>query len=164
MRRFAKHAAMIFALLLPVGCAASAEERLEQQDEISDELAQDLVRQLRARTDLRGLRLVVQPFRDNTAKQQTQVKRRRVYFGKGGSAPREFRDQLIDALAPRVRVVDATSGTQRHAEGDWGPATRDAILVGTYTAPDDDMLSFRGQVIDAETKTVLATVQRRWDS
>ena len=163
MRRFARLAPMIFALLLPVGCAASAEERLEQQDEISSELAQDLVRQLRARTDLRSLRLIVRPFEDNTAKEQTRIHRRRVYFGKGGSAPREFRDQLIDALAPRVRVVDSGSGVQRHVDGDWGPATRDAILIGKYTAPDDDMLSFRAQVIDAETNTVLATVQRRWD-
>lgn len=164
MRKLAKQAAMIFALLLPVSCAASAEERLEEQDEISSELAQDLVRQLRARTDLRSLRLVVQPFEDNTNREPTRVTRRRVYFGQGASAPREFRDQLIDALAPRVRIVDAKSGMQRPTDGDWGPSTRDAILVGIYTAPDDDMLMFRAQVIDAETKTVLATVLRRWDS
>ena len=164
MRRFATHAAMMFALLLPMGCAASAEERLEQQDEISSELAHDLVHQLRARTDLRSLRLIVRPFEDNTAKEQTRTRRRRVYFGKGGSAPREFRDQLIDALSPRVRVVDSSTGVQRRVDGDWGPATRDAILIGTYTAPDNDMISFRAQVVDAETNTVLATIQRRWGS
>ena len=156
--------ALMFAILLPIGCSTSTAERLEEQDEISSDLAKELVHQLRARTDLRSLRVVVRPFHDRTTKQETFVNRGRVYFGEAKTAPREFRDQLIDALATRVRVVDSESGMNRPTDDDWGPATRDAIMIGTYTTPDEDTLWFRAQVIDAETKTVLATVQRRWQS
>ena len=159
-----RHYFLLLTLMLPLACT-STQERLEEQDELSRELAQDLVRQLRARTDLRSLRLVVQPFEDKTKGPKTQVKRRRIFFSKEKSkAPAEFREQLIDALAPNVRVVDAASGMRRPAADGSGLATREAILVATYSAPDDDLVTFRAQVIDAESKTVLATVQRRWDA
>ena len=108
-----------------------------------------------------GLRLVVQPFEDETAKQKTKVRRRRVYFSREKSrAPSEFREQLIDALAPRVRVVDAESGMRR--PGHEGAGTREALLVATYSAPDDDVVSFRARVI-AGPEMHLAVADKQFD-
>jgi hypothetical protein len=123
-------------------------------------MAGDLVVQLRERTDLRNLQVVVRRFEDRTRTDKTFVKRNRVYFAKGDKTPEEFRQELIEALSPHVRVVDRTASVQQPApSGDWGNPTRDALLEGEYTADAKHTVYLRARVVDAESRVVLATAE-----
>ena len=146
------------SLLLLVGACTSARvETRENHEEISESMANELVHQLRERTDLRRLRVVVREFEDRTGAERTLTKDHRVYFSKAAT-PREFRQELIRALSPQVRVVDAASKIQQPPpSGEWGPATRDAILIGEYSADRKKTVYVRARVIDAESRVVLAT-------
>ena len=144
-------------LLFAAACTSAREETRENHEDVSSMMANDLVHQLRERTDLRSLKVVVRDFEDQTGAERTFTKRNRVYFSKS-ETPREFRQELIEALAPKVRVVDTASKIQQAPPSDgWGPATRDAILVGEYSADDKRTVFLRARVIDAESRIVLAT-------
>jgi hypothetical protein len=138
-------------------CTSAREETRENHEEISEAMANELVHQLRERTDIRSLKVVVRDFEDQTGAERTFVKRNRVYFSKS-ETPREFRQELIEALSPQVRVVDTASKVQQAPPSDgWGPATREAILVGEYSADEKETVYLRARVIDSESRIVLAT-------
>ena len=150
---------LLLVLPLATACTSAREKTRENHEEVSDVMADEIVHQLRARTDLRSLKIVVRTFDDQTATERTTVKRNRVYFAKP-ETPREFRQELIEALSPKVRVVDPSSKVQRPApsgESEWGNPTREAFLVGEYTADDKKTVFLRARVIDAESQVVLAT-------
>jgi hypothetical protein len=144
-------------LLLLAACTSARERTRENHEEVSGRMAGELVHQLRERTDLRSLQVVVRDFDDRTGAERTFTKRNRVYF-KRGETPQEFRQELIEALAPQVRVVDPKA-TVRAAppSDDWGPATREAILLGEYSADEKRTVYLRARVVDAESRVVLAT-------
>ncbi|MEM8882846.1 MAG: hypothetical protein AAGD14_02110 [Planctomycetota bacterium] len=154
----------ICTLLLPLAlaaCSSAREQTRENHHEVSIEMADRLVVQLRERTDLRRLKVTVRSFDDRTGSDRTYTKRNRVYFAKP-ETPREFRQELIEALAPQLRVVDSTAKVQQAPPTDsdgWGPVTREAMLVGEYTADEDETVYLRTRVIDAESKIVLATAE-----
>jgi len=147
-------------LILLAACTSAREKTRENHAEVSDQMADELVHQLRARTDLRSLQVVVRRFENRTQTDKTFVKRNRVYFAKGEKTPEEFRQELIEALSPQVRVVDRTATVQQPApQGEWGNPTREAVLEGEYTADAKDTVYLRARVVDAESRVVLATAE-----
>ena len=54
--------------------------------------------------------------------------------------------------------MDTASKVQQAPPSDgWGPATREAILVGEYSADEKKTVYLRARVIDSESRIVLAT-------
>ena len=150
-----KRLAIVF--LFAAACTSAREKTRENHEEVSDVMAEEIVQQLRARTDLRNLRVVVRDFEDHTGAERTYTKRRRVYWSRS-ETPREFRQELIEALAPQVRVVDTASKVQQAPPSDdWGIPTREAVLVGEYSADEKKTVYLRARVIDSESRIVLAT-------
>ncbi|MHC4937659.1 MAG: hypothetical protein ACYTHK_01660 [Planctomycetota bacterium] len=144
-------------LLFAAACSSAREKTRENHEEVSEVMAEELVGQLRARTDIRNLRVVVRDFEDHTGAERTHVKRNRVYFSKA-QTPREFRQELIEALAPQIRVVDTAAKVQQPPPSDdWGMPTREAVLVGEYSADAKKTVYLRARVIDTESRIVLAT-------
>jgi len=153
--------AMISAILLgalATACSSAREQTMENHEEVSQAMATTLILQLEERSDVRRLRVTVQKFDDSTGASKTRVHRGKVYFARA-ETPSEFRQELIDALAPRLRVVDATSGLAQARPDTDSNADLHAVLVGEYTADDDDTVYLRTRIIDMENNVVLATAR-----
>ena len=144
--------------LLVAGCSSSRELTLENHESVSQSMAASLVHQLEERSDLRHLHVTVKEFEDHTGAARTRVHRGKVYFAKT-ETPREFRTELIEALSPRVAVVDGTSGYAHATPTRLENGMRTAVLVGEYTADEKRTVYVRTRVIDLENKVVLATAE-----
>ena len=153
--------ALCSALLLAAlatACTSAREETMENHEQVSEAMASTLIHQLEERSDLRRLRVTVQPFSDATGASKTRVHRGKVYFNRT-ETPSEFRLELIEALAPRLRVIDAKSGLTHIQPDTDSNADRHAVLVGEYSANEDDTVYLRTRVIDLENNVVLATAE-----
>jgi len=150
-----------FLILALAACSSARERAREDHAEVSERMASELVVQLRERTDLRSLKVVVKEFENRTGAERTYTRRNRVYFAKGETTPREFRQELIEALSPQVRVVDPGADVRQPPPrgGEWAEATREAFLVGEYTEDARKTVYLRARVVDGESKIVLATTE-----
>ena len=134
MNRTALFSAIVLGLVA-AACTSARERTMENHQEVSRMMASTLIHQLEERSDVRRLRVTVQPFDDSTGASKTRVHRGKVYFARS-ETPSEFRQELIEALAPRVRVIDAKSGLAPAQPDMDSNAERHAVLVGEYTADD----------------------------
>ena len=148
----------IFVGALATACSSAREQTMENHEEVSQAMASTLIHQLEERSDVRRLRVTVRPFGDATGASKTRVHRGKVYFARS-ETPSEFRQELIEALAPRLRVIDATSGLAQVSPDTDSNADLHAVLVGEYTADDDDTVYLRTRVIDLQNNVVLATAE-----
>jgi len=144
--------------LLLVGCSSSRELTMENHEDLSRAMAKSLVHQLEERSDLRHLHVTVKEFEDHTGASKTRVHRGKVYFART-ETPREFRLELIEALSPRMAVVDGTSGYSQGAPASLEVGMRSAVLVGEYTADEKRTVYLRTRVIDLKNNVVLATAE-----
>jgi len=150
-------ASACLALLL-AGCTSSRERTIENHEEVSQAMAKSLVHQLEERSDLRYLHVTVKPFEDHTGEAKTFKHRGKIYFARA-ETPREFRTELIEALSPRLAVVDGVSGYAQGAPASLETGMRPAVLVGEYSADDKRTVFVRTRVIDLQNNVVLATAE-----
>ena len=144
--------------LLAVGCSSSRELTMENHEEVSTMMAKSLVHQLEERSDLRHLHVTVKEFEDHTGKSKTYKHRGKIYFARA-ETPREFRTELIEALSPRLAVIDGVSGYAQGAPASAESGMRPAVLVGEYTADEKRTVYLRARVIDLNNNVVLATAE-----
>jgi len=139
-------------------CSSSRELTMENHEDVSHTMAKSLVHQLEERSDLRHLYVTVKEFEDHTGASKTHVHRGKVYFTRT-EKPREFRQELIEALSPRLAIVDGTSGYSHGAPASLEAGMRSAVLVGEYTADGSKTVYLRTRVIDLKNNVVLATAE-----
>ncbi|MHC4959329.1 MAG: hypothetical protein ACYTGN_13245 [Planctomycetota bacterium] len=138
---------MRLAILLSVAAlAAGCRSSRVDYREASLAMSTHLLSQLTERTDVRRVRLRVNPFKRVGAVRAVKVKRGRLYYGDpvDTEVAERFEQALVSDLAQRVRVME---------EGD----SANTLLKGSFDFVDKREVRIEMTVVDMDTNEVLAT-------